>query len=158
MRRIVLAIASTLAVMFLLFSYRTSSIGPSTGGAATGSAHVVPSSPSGASGPAPAPAPGSSAPSVSAPVKVDGKLVQTGYGPIVVEIVVTGNKITDAQAITYPDAAGRTRSINTNAIPILRNETLQAQSAKIDGVSGATHTTDGYVASLQSALDLAGVK
>lgn len=161
MKRIVLAMATTLAVLFLLFSYRTSTIGPTTAtGTATRAAHVVPSSPSTSAGSATAGAAPqrSPAPSVSAPVKVDGKLVQTGYGPIVVEITVINQKIADAQAITYPDAGGRTRSINSNALPILRIEALKAQGANIDGVSGATHTTDGYVSSLQSALDLAGLK
>lgn len=163
MKRIVLAFATTLAVMFLLFSYRTSTIGPSVTSTAARAAHIVPSSPSTSAGTATAGNAGtdtqaSPVPSASAPVKIDGKLMQTGYGPIVVEITVTDNKIADAQAVTYPDSGGRTRSINSNALPILRTETLKAQGANIDGVSGATHTTDGYVSSLQSAIDLAGLK
>ncbi len=159
MRRIVLAMSTTLAVIFLLFSYRTSSVGPTTGSStATASAHVVPGSSAGNPATDPVTPQASVAPPASASVKIDGKLLQTGYGPIVVEITVTGNKIADAQAITYPDAGGRTRSINSNALPILRAETLKAQGANIHGVSGATHTTDGYVGSLQSALDLAGLK
>mgnify|MGYP000630881574 CR=1 FL=1 len=57
------------------------------------------------------------------------------------------------QAVDYPDGNGRDRQINARAIPILVSETLDAQSAEIDFVSGATYTSDGYQQSLQSALD-----
>ena len=56
-----------------------------------------------------------------------------------------------------PDASGRDQEINSEAVPELVQETMQAQSAQIDMVSGATYTSDGYVTSLQSALDQAGV-
>ncbi|PRZ41060.1 uncharacterized protein with FMN-binding domain [Antricoccus suffuscus] len=159
MRRIAFAIGTTLTLLFLLFSYRTSSLGPAAvTSSASQTAHVETTSPSQSAGAGAATPQASGGSAAGTSKKVDGKLVQTGYGPMVVQIVVTGNKITDVQAITYPTAGGRTESINSNALPILRTEVLKAQGTKIDGVSGATHTTDGYLSSLQSALDLAGLK
>ena len=64
-------------------------------------------------------------------------------------------KITDVQVPVYPQENGRDQQINAYALPALRQETLDAQSATIDAVSGATVTSDGYRQSLQSALDAA---
>jgi uncharacterized protein with FMN-binding domain len=82
--------------------------------------------------------------------------VQTKYGPVQVQITVTGSRITAATAVQYPDSAGRTAEISSTSIPKLNQETLAAQSANIDNVSGATYTSQGYISSLQSALDKAG--
>ena len=62
---------------------------------------------------------------------------------------------TDAQAVDYPNSNGRDRQINGTAIPRLVSETIQAQSSKIQMVSGATYTSGGYLSSLQSAIDQA---
>jgi uncharacterized protein with FMN-binding domain len=72
-----------------------------------------------------------------------------------VQIKVTGNRIVSADAIVYPTSERRDREINDRAVPQLDDETLQAQSANIDTVSGATYTSDGYRQSLQSAIDAA---
>jgi uncharacterized protein with FMN-binding domain len=72
-----------------------------------------------------------------------------------VQIKVTGNRIVSADAIVYPTNERRDREINDRAVPQLDDETLQAQSANIDTVSGATYTSDGYRQSLQSAIDAA---
>jgi hypothetical protein len=56
----------------------------------------------------------------------------------------------------YPNSNGKDQEINANALPILIQETLKAQSAKIDMVSGPTCTSTGYLTSLQSALDRRG--
>ena len=53
---------------------------------------------------------------------------------------------------------GRSQQINANAGPILLQQTLSAQSAHVDGVSGATYTSDGYRTSLQAALDQVGIR
>jgi uncharacterized protein with FMN-binding domain len=53
---------------------------------------------------------------------------------------------------------GRSQQINSQAAPYLLQETLSAQSAHIDAISGATYTSAGYVQSLQSALDQAGIR
>jgi uncharacterized protein with FMN-binding domain len=70
---------------------------------------------------------------------------------------VADGTITDVQVPEYPDGNRRDEEINAEALPILTGETLSAQSAKIDMVSGATVTSDGYLESLQSALDQAGL-
>jgi uncharacterized protein with FMN-binding domain len=57
----------------------------------------------------------------------------------------------------YPSGNGRDREINATALPVLTRETVSAQSAQIDVVSGATVTSRGYLTSLQSALDRAGL-
>jgi uncharacterized protein with FMN-binding domain len=72
-----------------------------------------------------------------------------------VRITVSNGRITAADAIDYPMNNGRDQEINQYAIPQLVSETLQAQSAQIDMVSGATYTSQGYTTSLQSAIDQA---
>jgi uncharacterized protein with FMN-binding domain len=64
--------------------------------------------------------------------------------------------VTEVTAVQYPTDNPRDQEINSYALPRLRTEALQAQSAEIDTVSGATYTSDGYRQSLQSALDSAG--
>ncbi len=86
-------------------------------------------------------------------VTVNGVPADTRYGPVQVQITVTNGRIVRADAIDYPQGSSRDQEINSQAIPQLDQETLQAQSATIDTVSGATYTSDGYRQSLQSALD-----
>jgi uncharacterized protein with FMN-binding domain len=74
-----------------------------------------------------------------------------------VQITVAGGKVTAVDVVEYPNGNGRDQQINARALPVLVSETLKAQSADIDMVSGATVTSDGYVESLQSALDQAGL-
>ncbi|KUL21764.1 FMN-binding protein [Actinoplanes awajinensis] len=83
-----------------------------------------------------------------------GKAVQNPYGTVQVTIKVSGGKITSANA-TYPKT-GFSGTINPNAVTKLGQETLKAQSAKVDTVSGATFTSQSYVTSLQAALNAAG--
>ncbi len=84
-----------------------------------------------------------------------GDAVDTRWGPVQVQITVTGGKITAAQAVQYPNGNGRDAEINSYALPVLSQEAVQKQGAQIDTVSGATVTSDGYLQSLQSALDQA---
>jgi uncharacterized protein with FMN-binding domain len=83
-----------------------------------------------------------------------GKAVKNQYGTVQVTIKVSGGKISSANA-TYPKA-GFSGTINPNAVAKLGQETLTAQSADVDAVSGATFTSQSYVTSLQAALDSAG--
>jgi uncharacterized protein with FMN-binding domain len=82
-----------------------------------------------------------------------GASVSTRFGPVQVQITVSGGIIVSADAVDYPTQNGRDRQINQIAVPRLVSETLDAQSANIDMISGATYTSTGYVQSLQSALD-----
>lgn len=86
-----------------------------------------------------------------------GQTAQTQYGPVQVQITVSGGKLTDVTALQLTNDGGRSVQISQQAAPILRQEALQAQSAQIQAVSGATYTSEGYVTSLQSALDQAGL-
>jgi uncharacterized protein with FMN-binding domain len=142
---------------------------------------AVPSSPAGSSAaagptpPAAAATPASSAapakPSARTPTKTPsrsavpapkpgsatflGSSVQTRYGPVQIKITYAGGRVTGVVAVQLPSGRSRDAEINSYAVPILESETLAAQSANINSVSGATYTSDGYVQSLQSALDAA---
>lgn len=107
--------------------------------------------------PAPTTASGNGSGTSSSGAKtIDGQVVSTRYGDVQVEVVVSGGKIQDVVALQLPTGR-RSGQISTYVAPILHQEALQAQSAKIDLVSGATYTSDAYTQSLQSALDQAGV-
>ncbi|MBW8767499.1 MAG: FMN-binding protein, partial [Geodermatophilales bacterium] len=80
-----------------------------------------------------------------------GPSVDTRWGPVQVRINVANGKITDVEVVDYPTGNPRDRSINAYAIPVLVQDTLDAQSANIDMVSGATVTSEGYLESLQAA-------
>jgi uncharacterized protein with FMN-binding domain len=74
-----------------------------------------------------------------------------------VQLTVADGKVTKVDVVQYPNGNPRDDEINSYALPILTKETLDQQSAQIDMVSGATVTSTGYLQSLQSALDKAGV-
>jgi uncharacterized protein with FMN-binding domain len=150
-KRIVLWFMSTLTVVTLLFGYHTST----SSGMAAGTTGVLP-----------APAdPGSTTSGTTADdgtgtasaVTVTGSSADTRWGPVQVQLTVEGGTITDVSVVDYPTENGKDRQINARAIPVLVQETLDAQSADIDMVSGATVTSEGYLESLQAALDEAGL-
>jgi uncharacterized protein with FMN-binding domain len=138
MRRITLWLMSTIAAVVLLFSYRTS-----TGGVTPTNAAAAAGNDSGTTAP------------VAGGKAYAGSVAQTRWGPVQVRITVTDNKITSVSVPTYPTGNGKDQEINAYALPILRQETVAAQNATIDTVSGATVTSDGYKESLQAALDAA---
>jgi uncharacterized protein with FMN-binding domain len=82
-----------------------------------------------------------------------GQPVHTPYGVVQVRVVEAGHRLTDVVPVQLPHDSARSSEIASNAAPILRREAIQAGSARIDIVSGATYTSDGYAQSLQSALD-----
>jgi uncharacterized protein with FMN-binding domain len=87
---------------------------------------------------------------------VTGPAVDTGqFGPVQVRIKVRGHRIVAADAIEYPQGTQSDRDRSSYAIPQLDDETLQAQSARIDTVSGVTYTSEAYIQSLQAAIDQA---
>ena len=159
MKKIVLWLMSTLTVVVLLFGYHTSTsstsataessqvapIGGSTSGGSTSGGSTSDGSTSGGSTSG-----GSSG-------TVTGDAADTRWGPVQVQLTVSGGTITDVQVVEYPDGNGKDQQINARALPVLVQETLDAQSADIDMVSGATVTSEGYLESLQSALDQAGL-
>jgi uncharacterized protein with FMN-binding domain len=154
-KKIVLWFMSTLTVVTLLFGYHTST--PSSAVASGGSSVLAPvSGGTTASAPPPSVDSASSGASVT-PTTYTGDAASTKYGPVQVEVIVTDGTVTDVSVIDYPHEDHRDQEINARALPTLVQETLDAQSADIDMVSGATYTSDGYVESLQSALDRAGL-
>jgi hypothetical protein len=94
----------------------------------------------------------------AAPIVVNGAPADTPFGPVQVQIQIRGGKIIAATAIDFPQNGGRDAQINSYAIPVLQQETVAAQNAQINSVSGATYTSNGYLQSLQSALDAAHLK
>jgi uncharacterized protein with FMN-binding domain len=86
---------------------------------------------------------------------VPGQVVRTPYGPVQVEVTVGPSGIVDVQALQLPYDRAYSARISRIVEPMLRDEALQAQSANVDLISGATYTSTGYAMSLQSALDQA---
>ena len=84
-----------------------------------------------------------------------GRTVGTDFGDIQVGLTVKAGKVISAVTLKSPHESAQSRRINTHALPILYRQTVAAQTARIDGVSGATVSSVGYRASLQSALDAA---
>jgi uncharacterized protein with FMN-binding domain len=164
MRRIVMWFMSTVTVVVLLFGYHTSTSGPSsTAGAAQPVISSTPSSSAAGSGPSggassgsASSGTGSTASAGSAATTVTGPSVDTRWGPVRVAVTTSGGKLTKIAVVEYPSGNSTDQQINSRALPILVRETLDQQSARIDMVSGATVTSDGYRQSLQAALDRAG--
>ncbi len=161
MRRIVTAVLSTITALVLIFGYHTS-----TNNTAAAASPVVPqpaspsstppsraSNKSGSSRPSSSPATPPSRPTPS--TTYTGGVADTQWGPVQVQITVQGHTITRARAVQYPQGNSNDAQINGYALPVLDQEVLQKQSASIDTVSGATVTSDGYLQSLQSAIDTA---
>jgi uncharacterized protein with FMN-binding domain len=163
MRRAAFAIATTALGLVLLLGFKThpasapagqppaatSAAAPQTGGSGSSGAAQSGAAQSGAGGSGPSPA--SSAPSGNR--VVTGAAVDTRYGPVQLQVTLSNGKITKIDVLQAPFERPRDVEINNYALPILTQEALAAQSATIDMVSGATYTSQGYIGSLQSALD-----
>lgn len=168
MRKIITGLMGTISGVALLFSYHTSTATQ----AATVAARATEDSQSAATTPNAAESQGSSSSSSSGSTASEpspsgqatestagvsgtftGDAVQTRYGAVQVEITVQDGVITSSAAIQYPNRDRHDQQINSYAVPVLNAEAVDAQSAHIDAVSGATYTSVGYVRSLQSAID-----
>ena len=168
MRRIALWMAASVVLLVLLLTYHTSLSGPANANVVAqgtqapglvGPATTPPTSGTpGTTAPTPAPSRSSgptTAPKTSAKTTVNGSVADTPYGPIQVQVTIASGKITGVRTLTYPSGTGRDEEINSYALPVLAREVLAAQSANISTVSGATYTSEGYLQSLQAALDAA---
>jgi uncharacterized protein with FMN-binding domain len=88
---------------------------------------------------------------------VDGPAVDYNFGVLSVSVTVSGGRITKVGIASIDDGGmSRSQAIDQQAIPILEQEALQAQSANIQGVSGASYTSAGFEQSLQAALHTLG--
>ncbi|MFI0732118.1 FMN-binding protein [Streptomyces sp. NPDC021225] len=171
MRKAALTTASTVAGVVLLLSLKphhtpTVAVAAQPPSPSPSSSSPSPSSPSPSS--SSSSSSGSAAPSPSSPSAAHttpagptgtytGSTINTRYGPVQLAVTFSKGKITAVRAVQTPSGDGRSQQIASYAVPQLTSETLTAQSAQIDAVSGATYTSEGYVQSLQSALDKAGV-
>ncbi|MEU9138107.1 FMN-binding protein [Streptomyces sp. NPDC048404] len=157
LRRVTLAAAATVTGFVLLLSLKPHTA-PTAADAASSAGRSPSSSSSSSSGSSSGDSSGASGSSKSTGSgTVTGDSVQTRWGPVQVRITLKDGKITESTAVVYPSDNPKDQEINGYALPQLRRETLAAQSAQIDSVSGATYTSDGYRQSLQSALDSAGL-
>ncbi len=159
MKRLVLTVTGTVVGVAALLSFKTqtqtqtpagSTALPSAGTTATTEPSTAVVTP-GATGTAAGPAVG------TAPKTYTGKAVTTRYGVVQVKATVANGRITDVAFVQLSAVDGRSQQINSDAAPQLLQESLSQQSAKVDTVSGASYTSDGYRESLQSALDKAGL-
>ena len=106
-------------------------------------------------------APATQAPATTAPATTaingtfTGPSVNVNYGNVQVKITVVNGRITDAVAVKAP--IGKNDRYTNMAVPVLKAQTLAAQSANIQGVSGASYTSYGWFTSLQGAIALAGL-
>lgn len=109
-------------------------------------------------GSTPATNPGTSPPATSANATrtIDGDPFDNQYGTVQVRVTLQGRQILDVSALQMPTDRQRSAEISQQAEPLLKQEVLQAQSAQIDIVGGASYTSQSYAQSLQSALDRAG--
>lgn len=168
MRRIVVVFSSTITALVLLMAWPTStnrggaSLASLASGSGSGSGTGTTT---GAAAPAPAAAPPAAAAKSGTTTATKkgkdgtftGQTADTPYGPVQVKITVTGGKFSDVNAIVLPHGNSYDEQVDQYAVPVLAKEAVSSQSAKIQMVSGATYTSTGYLQSLQSALDQAGL-
>ena len=164
MRRAVPAAIATIGGLALLANFHTGDgakpnlVGVQSTAAGSTTTTAAPSGASTTSVPAGASPPSSSTPSTTAPTgrhQFDGQVVDTQFGAVEVRVIVDNGRITDVQPIELPFDHRRSQEISQQAAPLLHDEVLQAQSAQIDLISGATYTSEAYRQSLQAALDQA---
>jgi len=94
--------------------------------------------------------------STSAGDTVTGAVEQTRFGAVQVSVTFSGSKITAVTTLQAPSGSGRDEMLTQYATPLLEQEVIASQSARVDTISGATYTSEGYLASVQSALDAHG--
>jgi uncharacterized protein with FMN-binding domain len=152
MRRVILAVTGTIAGLVALLSFKahvptvpvaaTTGTGGGSSTSSSSSARTIPGEFQSVAGTL---TPGETT--------VTGKVASTVYGPVQIELVVKSHKIVKVAVLEQPTNTIHDIQIGEFAFPKLISETLAAQNAKVDAVSGASYTSAGYIASLQSAVD-----
>lgn len=158
MTRALVAVFGTVVGVVALLTFKTHPLPPAAAGHLPSASVASPSTTTGAP-----PVPGGSGRAsathpASATQTIAGRAVDTRYGTVQVQIVVSGRKIQQVSFLQLTANDSHSQELNDSAGPILLQETLTAQSAQIDTVSGATYTSEGYLQSLQSALDQVGAR
>jgi uncharacterized protein with FMN-binding domain len=166
MKRVLFSITATVVGLVALLDFK--SHGKPLAAPPGGLPSVSASTPAGAAPPptrssggatrAPAGSQRSASHGAGAPKQYAGAPVQTRYGVVQVALTATGTHIDSVRFLQLTAYDGHSQQINSFAGPILLQETVKAQSAHIDTVSGATYTSEGYLQSLQSALDQANIR
>jgi uncharacterized protein with FMN-binding domain len=152
MRRAILAITGTIAGLVALLSFKSHA--PSIPTSTVGGTSGVSSSPTSEAGPGAVVPTGNQAGGLSSgETTLTGQAANTVYGPVQIQLIVREHKIVKVSILQQPQGTIHDLQIGQFAFPQLISETLSAQSAKIDAVSGASYTSQGYIQSLQSALD-----
>lgn len=153
-KRAAIVLGSTAAGLGLVLSFHThaptlSQLSTSAGGTST---TTTPDTTTPNAGPSTS-TPSTSPPATSASKTVDGQDIGYRYGDLELRVTETGRRITNITVLRNGAVDFRSEEINQQAVPLLQQQALSAQSANIDGVSGATFTSEAYAESLQSALD-----
>jgi uncharacterized protein with FMN-binding domain len=151
MRRVILAVTGTIAGLAALLSFKSHA--PSLAAATTSGTGGGSSSSSSSSVPGEFPTGSEATDLPKDETAITGQVANTVYGPVQVQLIARDNKIVKVAILRQPTNTIHDIQIGQFAFPRLISETLAAQSAKIDAVSGASYTSAGYISSLQSALD-----
>ena len=159
LRRVILVVSGTAAAVTSALAYNPPQLTQvSTSSKPATPAPATPSTPtSGKATPAPKSTP--TTPATKLPSgDFSGNKIQTRWGPVQVQITVKDGVITAANALAFPDGDRRSLSISQQAIPYLIEQSLGVvSSSQVMGVSQATYTSNGWRASLQSAIKKAGI-
>jgi uncharacterized protein with FMN-binding domain len=153
MRRVILAVTGTIAGLVALLSFKahaptvpvaaTSGTGSgSSASSSSSSARTIPGEFQSVAGPL-----------TAGETAITGKVANTVYGPVQIQLIVKSHKIVKVAVLEQPTNTIHDIQIGEFAFPKLISETLSAQNAKVDAVSGASYTSEGYISSLQSAVD-----
>jgi uncharacterized protein with FMN-binding domain len=164
MRRAPLVVIATIAGLAGVLSFHTKpatlslgqAVGPAAPGGSPTSAPTSTTTGTASSGP---PAPASPVTTPGATRTATGAAVNYSYGVLSVAATVSGTKLTNVTIASIDDGGNfRSQSIDQQSVPVLEQEALQAQSANIQSVSGASYTSAGFEQSLQSALSQLGFR
>ena len=150
MKRVIPVLVLSVAGLIPVWRYEPS-IGTTTTTTTTTEAVSTPTPTATSSSPSSSSSGSSSTPSTSSKKVVQGTAINTDKGTVQVQVAFEGDKISAVSMLQQPN-----HPQTTAAVPVLIEETLKAQSSKIDTVSGATITSDAYVQSLQAAIDAKG--
>lgn len=150
MKRVIPVLVLSVAGLIPVWRYDPS-IGTTTSSASTPTTEAVSTPTPTASSSSSSSSGSASTPSASTKKVVQGTAINTSKGTVQVQVTFEGDKISSVSMLQQPD-----HPQTTAAVPVLIEETLKAQSSKIDTVSGATITSDAYVQSLQAAIDAKG--
>ena len=154
MRRVILAVTGTIAGLVALLSFKSHDpTMPVAATSGTGGASSTSSSSSSSSTTVPGEFQSGAGTLTTGETTITGKVANTVYGPVQIELVVKNHKIVKVAVLEQPTNTIHDIQIGEFAFPKLISETLAAQDAKVDAVSGASYTSAGYISSLQSAVD-----